>query len=79
MPSLDFKPGFHMIVPIVPIALVVSNNFESLRTTRTIGSFHMIVSIASKARGAWSTAKFLGQTVEFLRVFSKQAKHNVAY
>ena len=76
MPSLDFKPGFRMIVPI---ALVVSKNFETIRTTGTIGSFHMIVSIASKTRGAWSSAKFLGRTVEFLRVFRKQAKHNGAY
>lgn len=79
MPSLDFKPGFHMIIQIVPIALVVSKNFATIRMTGTTGSFHMIVSIASKTRGAWSSAKFLGRTVEFLRVFSKQAKHNGAF
>ena len=79
MPSLDFKPGFHMIIPIVPIALVVSKNLETIQMTGMIGSFHMIVSIATKTRGAWSSAKSLGRTVEFLRVFSKQAKHNGAF
>ena len=42
------KPGFHMIVPIVPIAPIVSKYFETIRTTGAIGSFHMIVSIASR-------------------------------
>ena len=79
MPSLDFKPGFHKIIPIVPISLVVSKNFETIRMTGTIASFHMIVSIASKTSDAWSSAKFLGRTVAFLRVFSKQAKHNGAF
>ena len=37
------------------------------------GSFHMIVSIASKARDAGWSAMSLGQTIEFLRVFWKQA------
>ena len=68
--SLTVKPGFHMIVPI---ALVVSKYFETIRTTEAIGSFHMIVSIASKARDAGSSAMSLGQTIEFLRVFCKQA------
>ena len=45
-----FKPGFHMIVRIVPIASAVSQNFETIRTTGTIGSFHVIVSIESKPR-----------------------------
>ena len=38
-----------------------------------IGSFHMIVSIASKARDTGSSAISLGQTIEFLGVFCKQA------
>ena len=73
------KPGFHMIVQIVPMALVVSKNFETIRTTGTIGSFHMIVSIvsiASRARGAGSSAMSLGETKEFFRVFRKQARQN---
>jgi len=44
-----------MIFQIVLMALVVSKNFETIRTTGTIGSFHMIVSIGSpqgqEARG----------------------------
>ena len=68
-----FKPGFYMIVQIVPIAPVVSKYFETIQTTGTIGSFHMIVSIASKAREAGSSAMSLGQTIEFLHVFCKQA------
>lgn len=32
-----------MIIPIVPIALVVSKDLETIRMTGTIGSFHMIV------------------------------------
>ena len=67
------KPGFHMIFRIVPIAPVVSKYFETMQTTGAIGSFHMIVSIASKARHAWSSAMSLGQTIEFLRVFCIQA------
>ena len=62
-----------MIVRIVSIAPVVSKYFESIRMTGAIGSFHMIVSIASKARDAGLSAMSLGQTKEFLRVFCKQA------
>ena len=64
---------FHMLVRIVRIAPVVSKYFETIRTTGAIGSFHMIVSIASKARNAGSPAMSLGQTIEFLRVSCKQA------
>ena len=64
----SLKPGFHMIVRIVPIAPVVSKYFETIRTTGAIGSFHMIISIASKARDAGSSAMSLGQTIECLRV-----------
>ena len=67
------KPGFHMIVRIVPIVPVVSKYFETIRTAGAIDSFHMIVSIASKARDAGSSAMSLGETIEFLRVFCKQA------
>ena len=77
VPSLSLssllKPGFHMIVRIIPIAPVVSKYFETIRTTGAIGSFHMIVSIASKARDVGSSAMSLVQTIEFLRVFCKQA------
>ena len=62
-----------MIVLFVPIAPVVSKYFETIRTTGAIGSFHMIVSIASKVRDAGSSTVSLGQTIEFLRVFCKQA------
>ena len=55
---------------IVQIAAVFSKYFEKIGA---IGSFHMIVSITSKARDARSSAMSLGQTVEFLRVFRKQA------
>ena len=65
-----------MIVRIVPIAPVVSKYFETIRTTGAIGSFHMIVSIASKARDAGSSAMSLGQTIEFLRVFWLQNLHD---
>ena len=61
---------------IVPIAPVVSKNFETIRTARTIFNFHTIVSIASKTRGAWSLAMFLGRKMEFLRMFRKQAEYN---
>ena len=72
--TLDYlSPGFHMIVPIAP---VVSKNFETIRTARTICNFHTIVSIASKTRGAWSSAMFFGRKMEFLRVFRKQAEYN---
>ena len=62
-----------MIVRIVPIAPVYSKYFETMRTTEAIGSFHMIVSISSKARDAKSSAMSLGQKLELLRVFCKQA------
>ena len=64
------KPGFHMIVRIGPL---VSKYFEKIRTTGAIGSFHMIVSIASKVRDAGLSTMSLGQTIKFLRVFCKQA------
>ena len=56
-----------MIVRIVPITPAVLKYFDTIRTTGAIGSFHMIVSIASKASDAGSSAMALGQT-EFLRV-----------
>ena len=62
-----------MIVRFVRIAPVVSKYFETIRTTGAIGSFDMIVSIASKERDAGSSAMSLGQTIEFVRVFCKQA------
>ena len=65
-----------MIVRIVQIASVVSKNFEAIRTAGTIGSFHMIASIALKTRHAGASAMSLGETIEVLRVFRKQAKHN---
>ena len=45
----------------------------------TIGSFATIVSTASKARDAGSSAMSLGETIEFYRVFRKQAKHDDFY
>ena len=66
---LALKPGFHMIVQVVPIAPVVSKYFETTRTTGAIGSFHMIFSIASKARDAGSLAMSLRQTIETLSLF----------
>ena len=62
---------------IVPIALVVSKNLKATRTTDIyiyllIGSFHMI----AQTRHAGSSAMALGETIEFLRVFRKKAKHN---
>ena len=62
-----------MIVLIVPITAVVSKYFETIWTTGAIGSFHMIVLIASKTRDVGLKAMSLGQTIEFLRVFCKQA------
>ena len=59
-----------MIVLITP---VVSKYLETIRTTGAIDSFHMIVWLASKARDTGSSAMSLGQTIEFLRVFCKQA------
>ena len=67
------KPGFHMIVRIVRITPVISKYFKTIRTTGAIGSFHVIVSIASKARDVGSSVMSLGQTIEFLSVFCKQA------
>ena len=63
-----------MIVRIVPIAPVVSKYFETIRTTWAIGSFHMIVSIASKARDAGSSAMSLGQTKEFFGCFANKPR-----
>ena len=58
-----------MIVRIFLISPVVSKHFEAIRTTGTIGSFHMIASIALKTRHAGSSAMSLGETIEVLRVF----------
>ena len=68
--KLRIKVGFHMIVPIAPVVL---KYFETIQTTGEIGSFHMIVSIASKARDADTSAMSLRQTIEFLCVFCQQA------
>ena len=62
-----------MIVRIVPIAPAILKYFDTIRTTGAIGSFHMIVSIALKARDLGSLAMSLGQTIEFLSTFCKQA------
>ena len=70
---LQLKPGFHMIVRIVLIVPVVSKYFKTIRTTGAIGSFHMIILIASEARDEGSSAMSLGQTIEFLHMFCKQA------
>ena len=75
-PNSTLKPGFHMILWIVLITPVVSKNFEMIKTTGMIGSFNIIRSIASKTRDEVSSAMSLGQTMEFLRMFCKQAKHN---
>ena len=62
-----------MIISITP---VISKSFEMIRTTGTIGGFHVIVHvIASMTRDTGSSAMSLGQTIEFLRGFHKQAKH----
>ena len=55
-----------MIVPIV------SRNFETIGTTETIASFHMIVSIASNTEYARSSVMFLGRTTEFWRDIRKR-------
>ena len=34
-----FKPAFHMIIRIVPIALAVSKKFDTILTTGTILDF----------------------------------------
>ena len=67
-----------MIIWIVPITPVISKNFQMIQMTGTIkvSSFHMIVSITSKARDAGSSAMSLGETIAFLRMFRKQAKHD---
>ena len=44
-----------------PIAQVVSKNVETIRTTGTISSFYMIVSIAPKATDAGSSEMSLAQ------------------
>lgn len=75
-PNRTLKPSFHMILQIVLIAPVVSKNFEMIETTGMIGSFNVILSIASKTRDVGSSAMSLGQTTEFLRMFSKQAQHS---
>ena len=65
---VELKPGFHMIVLIVPIAtVVVSKYFETIWRTATIASFDMIVSIASNARDAGSSAMSLGETIAPIR------------
>ena len=62
-----------MIIPITP---VVSKNFEMIWTAGTIAGFHVIDwLIASVTRDTGSSVMSLGQTVEFLRGFRKQAKH----
>ena len=62
-----------MIIGITP---VVSKSFEMIRTTGTIGGFHVNVQvIASTTRDTGSSAMSLGQTIKFLRGFHKQAKH----
>ena len=69
------QPGFHMIVRIVPIALVISKKLETIRTsTRAISGSYTIASTTRDAPG--TSAMSLGQTIEFLRVFRKQAKHD---
>ena len=61
---------------IVPIAPVISKNFDMIRTTGTIRGFHVIVRvIASTEQDTESSAMSLGQTIEFLHGFRKQAKH----
>ena len=66
-----FKPGFHMIVRIVPIVPVVSKNFDTIGTTETIAGFHMIVSIASNTEYTRSSAMLPGPTIEFWRDIRK--------
>ena len=63
IPNGTLKAGFHMIVRIVPITPVVSKTFETIRTTGMIGSFHIIISIASKTRDTGSSAMSLGQKI----------------
>ena len=61
--KMEFKDFSRLCKP------VVSKYFETIRTTGAIGSFQMIVSIASKERDAGSSAMSLGQTIEFVHVF----------
>ena len=61
--QVKLKPGHHMIVPIAP---VIKKNFKMIWAT---GSFHIIVSTASKTRDTGSSAISLGETIEFLRMF----------
>ena len=62
-----------MIIPITP---VVSKNFEMIWTAGTIAGFNVIDwLIASVTRDTGSSVMSLGQTVEFLRGFPKEAKH----
>ena len=60
-----------MIVRIVPIAPVVSKYFETIEATGAIGSFHVIVSIASKARDEGSSAMSLRVSVSDNRIFAR--------
>ena len=46
-----------------------------IRTTETIGGFHIVLSNAPNTGGAWSAAMFLGPPKEFLPVLRKQAEH----
>ena len=48
-------------------------------STRSGRLGRLMVSIASTTRDAGSSAMFLGQTLEFLRLSRKQAKHNDAF
>ena len=61
-----------MIVRIVPIVPVVSENFETIGTTETIAGFHIIVSIASNTKDVRSSAMFLRPTTEFWRDIRKR-------
>ena len=65
------KPGLHMIVRIIPIATVVSKHFETIQTTGAIVSFHMIISITSKARDVGSSAMSLRVSGSDNRIFAR--------
>ena len=71
LPLWSIKPGFHMIVRIIPTVPVVSKNFETIGTTEMIADFHMIVSITSNTEDVRSSAMFLGLTTEFWRDIRK--------
>ena len=75
--NIIVKPGFHMIVRIIPIVPVVSKNFETIGTTETIAGFHTIVSIASKTEDARSSAMFLVPTTEFWCDMLEMGQHHV--